>query len=137
MTNNLTEARTAVADARTALQAHAASQDTSDAALVEAARKFVAAADRLAFISLPGWDDMSDLDKGAALMHLHKRENEGADYAVENYPCRYLDDPRLTGLDGETASEHAAQFEDQAEGLSGEEHERLYELALNAERRVA
>jgi len=137
MTNDLAEARTAVADARTALQAHTASQDTSDAALVEAARTFVAAADRLAFISLPGWDDMSDIDKGAALMHLHKRENEGNDYAVENYPCRYLDDPRLKELDGETASEHAAQFEDKAEALSGEEHERLYELAQDAGRRVA
>lgn len=82
---------------------------------------------------LPTWDEMSDLDKGAALLHDHKRDSEGADYAVENYPCRYLDDPSLTALDGEDASEHAAEVcgEDVFERLGGSEYERLYDLALN------
>lgn len=47
---------------------------------------------------LPSWPEMSDLDKGAALLHLHKCDSEGAGYAIENYPARYFDDPRLTAL---------------------------------------
>jgi hypothetical protein len=82
---------------------------------------------------LPTWSEMSDLDKGAALLHDHKRESEGADYAVENYPCSYIEDPRLTALDGEDASEHAAEVcgDDIFERLGGEEYHRLYELTLN------
>lgn len=86
---------------------------------------------------LPGWAEMSDLDKGAVLLHLHKRDYEGDRYAVENYPARYFDDPRLTALDSKDASAHAAQFEDQAETLSPDEYERLYDAALNEpERRM-
>lgn len=80
--------------------------------------------------ALPAWAEMSDLDKGAALLHLHKRDYEGVSYAVENYPCRYLDDPRLTALDAKAASRHAAQFGGEAEALTGEEYERLYDAAL-------
>jgi hypothetical protein len=80
---------------------------------------------------LPTWDEMSDLDKGAALMHLHKREWEGTSYAVENYPVRYFDDPHLTNLERRAACRHAAQFRTQGEALSLEEYQRLYELALN------
>jgi hypothetical protein len=84
--------------------------------------------------NLPGWDAMSDLDKGAVLLHLHKRDSEGDDYAVENYPAKFLDDPRLTGLDREDACAHAARFEDIAEELDGDEYGRLYDLALDYER---
>jgi hypothetical protein len=82
---------------------------------------------------LPTWDEMSDLDKGAALLHDHKRESEGADYAVENYPCSYIEDPRLTALDGEDASEHAAEVcgDDVFERLGAGEYRRLYDLALD------
>jgi hypothetical protein len=79
---------------------------------------------------LPTWNELSDLDKGAALLHLHKRDYEGASYAVENYPARYLDDPRLTALDSRAASGHAAQFRGEAEALTGTEYERLYNAAL-------
>lgn len=82
--------------------------------------------------SLPVWQNMSDLDKGCALMHMWKRESEGAEYAVENYPCRYLDHPALRYLDGDDASDHAASFADDAAALSEGESERLYELALAA-----
>lgn len=78
---------------------------------------------------LPKWDQMSDLDKGAAVLHLHKRESEGADYAIENYPARYFDHPALTGLDGEDASDHAATLETAAFLLGPGEYERLYDLA--------
>ena len=84
--------------------------------------------------ALPDWDDMSDADKGATLLHIHKRDNEGESYAVENYPARYFDDPRLTALDAEDACDHAAQFEEPAEDLDGDEYERLYNLALDRER---
>jgi len=83
---------------------------------------------------LPGWDELSDLDKGAALMHLWKRDSEGDDYAIENYPAKFIEDPRLTVLDHEDACDHAARFEEIAEELDPSEHSRLYDLALNHER---
>lgn len=84
--------------------------------------------------ALPAWGDMSDLDKGAALMFLAKLENEGYEYAVENYPATYIEDPRLTALGPEDACAHAARFEDVAEDMDGDEHERLYDLALDHDR---
>jgi hypothetical protein len=87
--------------------------------------------------TLPDWDDMSDLDKGAALMHIWKRDSEGGDYAIENYPVKYIEDPRLTALDREDACAHAARFEDVSEELQEEnsnEWSRLYDLALAHER---
>lgn len=84
--------------------------------------------------ALPDWSEMSDLDKGAALMHLWKRDSEGDDYAVENYPVKYIEDPRLTALNREDACAHAARFEEIAEEMDGDEHERLYNLALDHER---
>lgn len=84
--------------------------------------------------ALPGWAEMSDLDKGAALLHIHKRGYEGDEYAVENYPAKYIEDPRLTALDREDACDHAARFEELAEELDGDEHGRLYNLALDHDR---
>lgn len=83
---------------------------------------------------LPSWDDLSDLDKGAALLHLHKREWEGGDYAEEHYPARFFDHPALTVMWPREASRFAASLEENAEDLSPDEHKRLYDLALNAER---
>ena len=84
--------------------------------------------------ALPAWSDMTDLDKGAALTHLHKRVYEGAEYAVENYPARYFDHPALTALSPEDACRHAASMEDLADDLGNDEHGRLYDLALDADR---
>jgi hypothetical protein len=56
---------------------------------------------------LPTWDQMSDLDKGAALLHMLKRDWEGADYAVEHYPCQYIEDPALLALSERDACRHA------------------------------
>ena len=83
--------------------------------------------------NLPTWDEMSDLDKGCAAMHLWKREAEGPEYAVEHYPARYLDDERLKALDGVEASDHAASVRRQAYALSADEWGRLYDLALEAD----
>lgn len=88
-------------------------------------------------VDLPVWDQMSDRDKGAALLHAAKRENEGASYAVEHYACRYFDDPRLTRLTPETASRHAARTVGDTyeivELIGQAEYERLYDAALDAE----
>lgn len=87
--------------------------------------------------ALPGWADMTELDGGAALMHLHKRDWEGWEYAVENYPARYFDNPALLALSPQDASAHAASLAD-ADGLipgvSLNETDRLYDLALDADR---
>jgi hypothetical protein len=83
---------------------------------------------------LPAWAEMSDLDKGAALLHLHKREYEGAEYAVENYPARYFSHPALTALSPEDACRHAASMEEDAGALPFDVHERLYDAALDADR---
>jgi hypothetical protein len=86
--------------------------------------------------ALPAWAEMSDLDKGAALLHLHKRDWEGAGYAVENYPARYFEHPALTALSERDACRHAVSVKDDAEragALRGDEHQRLYDLALDHE----
>jgi hypothetical protein len=86
--------------------------------------------------TLPTWAEMTDLDKGAALLHLHKRDWEGEDYAEENYPARYFDHPALTALTEREACRHAVSVEDAAEragALRGAEYERLYDLALAAD----
>lgn len=89
---------------------------------------------------LPTWEQMSELDRGAALLHVWKRHWEGASYAISDYPCRYLDNPILVGLDERTASKHAAAVCGRHEAvlarLGVEEHDRLYNLALAAERAV-
>jgi hypothetical protein len=86
---------------------------------------------------LPTWDEMTDLDKGAALLHLHKRDWEGPEYAVENYPAEYFDHPALVALSEREACRHAVSVEDAAEqagALRMPEYERLYDLALAADR---
>lgn len=90
---------------------------------------------------LPTWDEMTDVDKGCALLHLWKRDAEGASYAVENYPAQYLDDPRLVALDGRDACRHAVTVgvsNSAAEKRLGfDEYVRLYDLALDEpERRM-
>jgi hypothetical protein len=82
--------------------------------------------------ALPGWDEMSDLDKGAALLHTHKREYEGTSYAVDNYPARYFDHPALTALGPVGASGHAALV-DPGDSLPVADYERLYDATLDAD----
>jgi hypothetical protein len=87
--------------------------------------------------SLPTWAQMTDLDKGAALLHLHKREWEGDDYAVSDYPARYFDNPALLALTPMQACRHAVSVErdaDDAGALKPPEYDRLYEMALAADR---
>ena len=85
---------------------------------------------------LPDWEAMSDLDRGAAFMWLHKRRREGAAYAMEHYPVRYVDHPVLVALEVGEACAHATTVAmdayDQVTDAAGwDEYHRLYELALN------
>lgn len=87
--------------------------------------------------ALPAWSEMSDLDKGAALLHLHKVDWEGIEYAMSDYPAEYFDHPALTALSPREACRHAQSVEADAEragALRGAEYDRLYDLALAADR---
>lgn len=87
---------------------------------------------------LPSWDDMTDLDRGAALMFVWKAQREGYGYARDNYPAAYVDHPMLTGLDPSEACRHARQvagtWAEAGERLGHDEKQRLYDLALNHQR---
>ena len=88
---------------------------------------------------LPGWDEMTDLDKGAALMHLHKREWEGEEYAESDYPCRYFDHPVLAALGPRDASRHAASLAgavaaEMVTHAGDDWYTDLYDAALDADR---
>ena len=87
---------------------------------------------------LPSWDDMTDLDRGSALMFVWKVKREGSLYAREHYPVRYVDHPVLTALDVATACRHARQvvgtWREAGERLGDDEKQRLYDLALNHSR---
>lgn len=84
-------------------------------------------------VVLPAWAELTDLDKGAALLHLSKRENEGTSYAMENYPARFSDHPQLVALGDEDASRFAVSMEAAAGTLSDAEYERLSNLAADAD----
>jgi hypothetical protein len=88
---------------------------------------------------LPTWNQMGDLDKGAALLHVWKRSREGALYAVAEHPCRYLEDPALVALDRTAASRHAASVGGKWDAVNGrlnvDETTRLYDLALDGDDR--
>lgn len=96
--------------------------------------------DRTTETALPGWEQMSELDRGAALLHMWKRSWEGASYAVDNYPCRYIESPALLGLDLRQACAHAVEVcgsdERMRKLLGDEEYQRLYDHALNEGDRV-
>jgi hypothetical protein len=83
---------------------------------------------------LPAWAEMTDLDKGAALLHVWKRRQEGSAYATEHYPARYLTDPTLVALDRKAASRHAVSvtggYKAIRAQLGKDEYDRLYEQAL-------
>lgn len=83
---------------------------------------------------LPAWEEMGELDRGAALMHAWKRHREGARYARQHYPARYLGHPRLVALGPELACRHAVTVAGTWDGavdrLGMDEVERLYDAAL-------
>lgn len=84
-------------------------------------------------MNLPAWSEMTDLDKGAALLHLRKRRIEGPAYAVEEYPARYFDHAALTGLGEREACRHAVSVAADTPGLDTDEYRRLYDLALDTD----
>jgi hypothetical protein len=88
--------------------------------------------------ALPTWDKMSELDRGAVLLHLWKREREGASYAVSDYPAEFFNDPQLTALGPADACRHAVyvigSYSRACDLLGDDEVAALYELALTADR---
>ena len=96
---------------------------------------------------LPLWEDMTDVDRGAALMFLWKCHWErNFQYARENYPCTYRGHPDLVALSERDACSHAGQIVKELTGQWGHvainahlgeaEFDRLYNLALDAKRGV-
>ena len=83
--------------------------------------------------SLPAWAELSDLDKGAALLFLYERDWKGEDHAIANNPARYFDDPRLTALSPRDACRHAICVEDDAGEVRLDVIARLYNNALDAD----
>lgn len=56
---------------------------------------------------LPTWEQMSDLDRGAALLHVHTREYQGSLYAEEHAPAEFFTDRALVALTMQAGSDHA------------------------------
>jgi hypothetical protein len=83
---------------------------------------------------LPTWAEMTDLDKGAALMHVWKRDREGPAYAVEHYPVQYFDHVALLALDTTEACKHASVVVKNWRSMDVAKFDRLYDLALDASR---
>lgn len=85
---------------------------------------------------LPSWDEMSDRDKNIAMWHVYKRESDGADYAIEEYPAEYRDHSGLVALDYDEACDHAksvvGSIDEVFHRLGGDEYERLMNLDPNA-----
>jgi hypothetical protein len=82
--------------------------------------------------SLPTWDEMSDRDKNIAMWHVYKRESDGANYAIEEYPAEYRDHPDPVALDYDEACAHAkyvvGSIDEVFFKVGGDEYERLMNL---------
>jgi hypothetical protein len=87
--------------------------------------------------ALPTWEQMTDRDKHESLWHVWKRENEGVDYAIENYPAMYRDHPALVDLDEEESCDHAKSVVGSVEEAFGrmgpDEYARLLDLDPDVE----
>jgi hypothetical protein len=95
--------------------------------------------------TLPGWGDLTDIDRGAALLYASAVSNEGHEYACENYPARFRDHPILTQLRPHEACNYVdslgIDLNDSAavligadeSSLSWDEYRRLYDLAMDAD----
>ena len=88
---------------------------------------------------LPSWDEMTDVDKGSALMFAWKVHWErDRMYAKENYPARYVNHPLLVALDTNEACRHATAvagtWGEAQDRWGADEVQRLYDVALTAER---
>lgn len=85
----------------------------------------------------PRFEDLHDLDKGAVLLHAWKASQDGARYATEHYPCRFLADETLCALDSVEASRLARSFGSYSQlrdTLGRAQAEQLYDLALDIDR---
>lgn len=85
-------------------------------------------------ITLPSWDEMTDLDRSHALAYAWLCHHRGISYAIQTNPCIYVDAPALIGLDAITAGTHALAVCGPLHSLIARigkaEYDRLYNLAL-------
>lgn len=88
-------------------------------------------------VPFPTWEQMTDLDKAVALMHVWKRENDGAEYAIDNYPADYVDHPALVALRDEDACDHAktvvGSIDEVFIRVGADEYERLLNIDVDTE----
>lgn len=98
---------------------------------------------------LPQWGELSDVDKGSALMFVWKCWWERSyRYAHDNYPATYIEHPMLLDLPVTERCRHAtavaldgldryafrSSYHATLHRLGEDEFKRLYDLALDAER---
>ena len=83
--------------------------------------------------SVPSWDDLTDHDKGAVIVYLRMREDEGRSYADENYPVCFRDNETLKSLSQHAANRYAllviGTLSHIEKTLGLQETYRLYDLA--------
>jgi hypothetical protein len=88
----------------------------------------------LTMTTLPSWDEMTDLDRGAAIAYAWLCHRRGALFAIQNAPFRYVDAPDLVALDPLAAGRHAltvcGPLHSLVTRIGKAEYDRLYNLAL-------
>jgi hypothetical protein len=78
---------------------------------------------------MPGWADMPDIDKGAAIAFLWRRGFDGGPTAFRETPCLYREHPALVALTPRQACNHAITLYLPAKALPRAEWQRLHDLA--------
>lgn len=85
---------------------------------------------------LPTWDELTDRDRGAAIMHCWARHTQGVIHAREHAPATFWDDELLTALTPYEACRYTAElcgsYAEITDRLGEAERERLYQAALDA-----
>ncbi|MEU8310458.1 hypothetical protein AB0C84_43530 [Actinomadura sp. NPDC048955] len=89
-------------------------------------------------VDLPGWDEMSDYDRGWALLHVYERDKRGTQHALTYSAPRFADDPRLSSLSAEAASAHATKIvsttDEIIETIGEDEYDRLIAVVADPPR---
>ena len=62
------------------------------------------------YITLKGWDGLSDRDKACVVAYWGKCDTEGQQYAQENYPARFVEDFVLANLTRAEACDYAGRL---------------------------
>lgn len=86
--------------------------------------------------ALPSWDEMTDMDRSAAIAYAWLCYRRGVPFAIQDGPCTYVDAPELVALDAIAAYRHAlavcGPLHDLVARIGKAEYDRLYNLTLPA-----